>query len=74
MSLRKSSLISKVSCYQPCESNGTEEAQPSDEEKEIHGAVAAVLDKGPRILDKLFKYEGCEEFIRKVKLFFFGYK
>jgi len=42
-----------------------EKAQPSDEEKEIHGAVAAVLDKGPRILDKLFKYEGCEEFIRK---------
>eukprot|EP01114_Cavostelium_apophysatum_P010203 TRINITY_DN2369_c0_g1_i1.p1 TRINITY_DN2369_c0_g1~~TRINITY_DN2369_c0_g1_i1.p1 ORF type:complete len:314 (-),score=93.21 TRINITY_DN2369_c0_g1_i1:112-1053(-) len=42
-----------------------EHAQPSDEEKEIHSTVAAVLDKGPAILEKLFKYDGCEEFIRK---------
>jgi len=42
-----------------------ENAQPSDEEKDIHGAVAACLDKGPVILDRLFKYDGCEEFIRK---------
>lgn len=43
------------------------EAQPSEEEKEIHTTVAAVLDKGPHILDKLYKYDGCEEYIRKVK-------
>jgi len=43
-----------------------EKAQPqSEEEKAIHAEVAKVLDKGPGILDKLFKYEGCEEFIRK---------
>lgn len=42
-----------------------EKAQPSEEEKEIHSTVAAVLDKGPHILDKLYKYDGCEEFIRK---------
>jgi hypothetical protein len=42
-----------------------ENAQPSDEEREIHKTVAAVLDKGPVILDRLFKYDGCEEFIRK---------
>jgi len=42
-----------------------ENAQPSDEEREIHSTVAAVLDKGPLILDRLFKYDGCEEFIRK---------
>jgi len=43
-----------------------EEAQPgSEEEKAIHATVGAVLDKGPMVLDKLFKYEGCEEFIRK---------
>jgi len=42
-----------------------ENAQPGDEEKEIHAAVAACLDKGPVILDRLFKYDGCEEYIRK---------
>jgi len=42
-----------------------ENAKPSDEEKEIHSTVAAVLDKGPTILDKLLKYDGCEEYIRK---------
>jgi len=34
------------------------EAQPTEEEKAIHSTVAAVLDKGPVVLDKLFKYEG----------------
>jgi len=43
-----------------------EKAVPqTDEEKEIHAAVAAVLDKGPTILDLLQSYPGCEEFIRK---------
>jgi hypothetical protein len=42
-----------------------EKSQPSEAEKEIHAAVAACLDKGPVILDRLFKYDGCEEFIRK---------
>jgi len=43
-----------------------EKATPqTDEEREIHGAVAAVLNKGPNILDSLQNYPGCEEFIRK---------
>jgi len=42
-----------------------ENAQPSEEERDIYNAVSAVLSKGPIILDKLFKYDGCEEFIRK---------
>jgi len=42
-----------------------ENAKPSEEEKELHATVAAVLDKAPVILDRLFKYEGCEEYIRK---------
>jgi hypothetical protein len=42
-----------------------ENAQPSEEEKEIHQQVAKVLDNGPNILDRLFKYDGCEEHIRK---------
>jgi len=42
-----------------------ENAQPNDEEKEIHSAVAACLNKSPVILERLFKYDGCEEFIRK---------
>jgi len=42
-----------------------ENAAPSEDEKEIHSTVAAVLDKGPVILDRLFKYDGCEEYIRK---------
>jgi hypothetical protein len=43
-----------------------EGAEPSsEEEREIHGAVAAVLSKGPEILEHLTSYPGCEEFIRK---------
>lgn len=42
-------------------------AEPqSEDEKRIHAAVAAVLDKGPAILVKLQNYPGCEEHIRKV--------
>lgn len=42
-----------------------ENAKPSEQEQELHKTVATVLDKGPTILDKLLKYEGCEEYIRK---------
>jgi len=43
-----------------------EKAEPqTDEEREIHAAVAAVLDKGPTILEQLQGYPGCEEVIRK---------
>jgi len=42
-----------------------ENAQPSEEEREIHATVASVLNKAPQILDRLFKYDGCEEYIRK---------
>ena len=43
-----------------------ENAEPeTDEEKEIHSMIAAVLDKGPDILERLSGYTGCEEFIRK---------
>jgi len=42
-----------------------ENAKVSEEEKELHATVAAVLDKGPVILERLFKYDGCEEFIRR---------
>jgi len=42
-----------------------ESAEVKEEEKEIHAAVAECLDRGPEILDRLFHYEGCEEFIRK---------
>eukprot|EP01095_Lingulamoeba_sp_RSL-Kostka_P008688 TRINITY_DN2949_c0_g3_i2.p1 TRINITY_DN2949_c0_g3~~TRINITY_DN2949_c0_g3_i2.p1 ORF type:complete len:316 (+),score=106.42 TRINITY_DN2949_c0_g3_i2:171-1118(+) len=43
-----------------------ENAEPeTDEEKEVHGIVGTVLDKGPDILERLSSYTGCEEFIRK---------
>lgn len=43
-----------------------EKAVPqSDEEKEVHANVGAVLNKGPDILERLQKYTGCEEQIRK---------
>jgi len=42
-----------------------ENAKVSEEEKELHATVAAVLDKGPVILERLLKYDGCEEFIRR---------
>lgn len=43
-----------------------EKAQPqTEEEKEIHANVSAVLNKGPDILEKLSTYAGCEEHIRK---------
>eukprot|EP01101_Sappina_pedata_P011367 TRINITY_DN7644_c0_g1_i1.p1 TRINITY_DN7644_c0_g1~~TRINITY_DN7644_c0_g1_i1.p1 ORF type:complete len:314 (-),score=133.34 TRINITY_DN7644_c0_g1_i1:185-1126(-) len=42
-----------------------ENAVPNDAEREIYNQVAAVLNKGPRILERLENYTGCEEFIRK---------
>jgi len=42
-----------------------ENAKPNDTEKEIYNQVAAVLNKGPTILEKLSGYTGCEDFIRK---------
>lgn len=43
-----------------------EKALPqTEEEKEIHANVSAVLNKGPDILERLSTYPGCEEFIRK---------
>lgn len=42
-----------------------EKATPSDDEKALHEAVAEVLNKAPTILDRLRKYVGCEDFIRK---------
>jgi len=42
-----------------------ENARPSEEEQELHTTVADVLNKSPHILDRLLKYTGCEEFIRK---------
>lgn len=42
-----------------------ENAQPGDEERDLHKAVGDVLGRGPVILDKLFKYAGCEDHIRK---------
>jgi len=42
-----------------------ENAAPSEEEQKIYDEVHKVLVNGPDILEHLFKYEGCEEFIRK---------
>ncbi|KAL6076908.1 CYFIP related Rac1 interactor B [Balamuthia mandrillaris] len=43
-----------------------EGAEPqSEEEREIHAAVAAVLNRGPEILEQLTSYPGCEDYIRK---------
>lgn len=42
-----------------------EAAVPGEDEKEIHKAIAEVLGKSEGILEKLFAYKGCEEFIRK---------
>lgn len=42
-----------------------EAAEPGEAEKDIHGSVAEVLNKSEVILEKLFNYKGCEEFIRK---------
>jgi len=42
-----------------------ENAKPSDEERALYDSVTQVLEKGPIVLDKLLKYDGCEEYIRK---------
>lgn len=44
----------------------TDAAPATDEEREIHSTVGAVLNKAQGILDRLTNYTGCEEFIRKV--------
>jgi len=42
-----------------------ENAKPSDDERELYSKLAAVLDRSNDILEKLFRYSGCEEYIRK---------
>ncbi|KAK5574939.1 hypothetical protein RB653_010193 [Dictyostelium firmibasis] len=42
-----------------------ENAQPSDDERELHKTVGEVLNRGPAIIDKLLAYAGCNEFIRR---------
>lgn len=42
-----------------------ENAQPSDNERELYNSVGEVMSKAPAILDRLLKYKGCEEFIKK---------
>jgi len=42
-----------------------ENAQPSEEESDLHSKMSTVLDKCNVILDRLFHYSGCEEYIRK---------
>jgi len=42
-----------------------ENARPSEEEMELYEQIGAVLEKSPVILDKLHRYSGCEESIRK---------
>mmetsp|Transcript_7644 Transcript_7644/g.12215 ORF Transcript_7644/g.12215 Transcript_7644/m.12215 type:complete len:318 (-) Transcript_7644:122-1075(-) len=47
------------------ELNFQDAAPATDEEREIHSTVGAVLNKAQGILDRLTNYTGCEEFIRK---------
>jgi len=42
-----------------------ENAKPSEQEFELNDKLSLVLDKAPNILEKLFRYSGCEEYIRK---------
>jgi len=42
-----------------------EAAVPGENEKEIHAMIGDVLTKSEGVLEKLFAYKGCEEFIRK---------
>ncbi|EFA77107.1 FAM49 family protein [Heterostelium album PN500] len=42
-----------------------ENAQPSEEERELHNTVGEVLNIGPEILQKLTTYTGCNEYIRR---------
>jgi len=42
-----------------------ENAKPSEEEMALYNQVDTVLAKSPTVLDKLLKYSGCEEYIRK---------
>ena len=43
------------------------DVKPSDDEMGLYNQVESVLEKSSVILDKLLKYCGCEEFIRKVQ-------
>jgi len=42
-----------------------ENVKPSEDEMSLYNQVDTVLSKSPAILDKLLKYSGCEEYIRK---------
>jgi len=42
-----------------------ENAKPSEEEMALYNQVDTVLQKSSVVLDKLLKYSGCEEYIRK---------
>ncbi|EGC31596.1 hypothetical protein DICPUDRAFT_39723 [Dictyostelium purpureum] len=42
-----------------------ENAQPSDDERELHKTVGEVLNRGPAIIEKLLAYAGCNEYIRR---------
>ncbi|KYR01262.1 FAM49 family protein [Tieghemostelium lacteum] len=42
-----------------------ENAQPSEDERELHKTVGDVLNRGPGIINSLLKYAGCNEFIRR---------
>ncbi|EGG13744.1 FAM49 family protein [Cavenderia fasciculata] len=42
-----------------------ENAQPSEEERELYNSVGEVLNRGPKILEKLISYAGCNEYIRR---------
>jgi len=42
-----------------------ENARPSEDEMDLYTKLAGVMERSPIILEKLFKYDGCEEYIRK---------
>lgn len=49
--------------------HGFSGAEPGESEKELHAEVAKILSRSEEILERLFNYKGCEEFIRKVPTF-----
>jgi len=42
-----------------------ENARPSEDEMDLYNRLKAILDRSNIILEKLFRYSGCEEYIRK---------
>jgi len=42
-----------------------ENAKASEQESELNDKLSLILDKASFILEKLFRYSGCEEYIRK---------